>query len=141
MTYKPGQKVDLKIIRETPLGFIAKINGVDKGLLYHNEIFEKLMPGDELPGFVNRIRENGEIDLLLHEFGNLGAEALGEKILEQLNQQNGFLPINSNSPAEQIYSRFGVSKKKFKIALGGLYKKRVIAIEDDGIRLVSSPKK
>jgi len=30
---------------------------------------------------------------------------------------------------------FGVSKKKFQIALGALYKERVIEITDDGIRL------
>lgn len=135
MSYVAGQKVDLEILRETPIGFVAKINGTNEGLLYRNEIFEVLRKGQKLPGYIARIRENGEIDLLLHPFGNLGADELGEKIIEALRDNNGFLPINSSSPAEQIYDSFGVSKKKFKIALGGLYKKRLIVITDDGITL------
>lgn len=135
MTYKPGQKVEIKILRETPLGFVASINGVDEGLLYHNEIFERLRIGQELPAFINRIREKGQIDLLLHQFGNFGSAELGEQILEQLERQNGFLAVNSQTPAEQIYNLFGVSKKKFKMALGGLYKKRLVRITDDGIEL------
>ena len=121
MNYKPGQKVDLVILRETPLGFVVSIDGAEKGLLYHNEIFEHLSIGQEVPGYINRIREKNEIDVLLHPLGNLGADELGDRILAQLKKQNGFLPVNSDSPAELIYNNFGVSKKKFKIALGGLY--------------------
>lgn len=134
MSYQPGQKVELIILRETPLGFVAKINGVDEGLLYRNETFEDLRPGDELPGFINRVRDNGQIDLLL-QYGTFGTEDLSARILEQLRKQNGFLPLNSDSPAEDIYQAFSVSKKKFKIAIGGLYKKRLITITDDGIKL------
>ena len=136
--YKPGQKVDLIIERETDLGFVATINGADEGLLYHNEVFEELRPGDELPGYIKKVRENGEIDLLLQPFGNFGANDLGEEIIRMLKDQNGFLPVNDHSPAEKIYETFGVSKKKFKIALGGLYKKRLIEITDKGIKLVGS---
>ena len=32
--------------------------------------------------------------------------------------------------------RSGISKKTFKKAVGDLYKKRLIVLEDDGIRLV-----
>ncbi len=136
MNYKPGQKVELKIHRETPLGFVAIINGVDKGLLYRNEIFERLHIGQELPGYINRLREKGEIDLLLHPLGNFGSAELGEQILEQIERHGGFLGVNSSTPAENIYNLFGVSKKKFKMALGGLYKKRLITITDEGVELV-----
>jgi uncharacterized protein len=134
--YKPGQKVELIILRETDLGFVARINGVDEGLLYRNEIFEALRPGQELPGYINRVRERGEIDLILQPFGNLGTEELGEKILQLLDDELGFLPVNDHSPAEEIYDLFGVSKKKFKMALGSLYKKRLITITEKGIKLV-----
>ena len=137
MTYKPGQKVDLIILRETDLGFVARINGKDEGLLYRNEIFEELRPGDELPGYINRLRPGNEIDLLLQPLGNFGADDLGERILKQLKANGGTLKVNSNSQAEEIYSMFGVSKKKFKIALGALYKKRLIKFTDDGTELVN----
>lgn len=35
-----------------------------------------------------------------------------------------------------IYDTFGVSKKTFKKAVGDLYKKRLIVLGDEGIRLV-----
>ena len=40
-----------------------------------------------------------------------------------------------DSPAELIYDRFQVSKKAYKKAIGDLYKRRIITISDDGIRL------
>lgn len=141
MTSKPnydeGQKVELQILRATDLGFVAKINGTHEGLLYYGEIFEPLEIGQILPGYIKRVREDEKIDLLLQPFGNFGSQDLGSKILEILKNHKGFLPINDKTAAEKIYELFGVSKKKFKIALGGLYKKRLITIKDDGIRLVN----
>ncbi len=134
--YEPGQKVDLVILRETDLGFVAKINGTDEGLLYHNEIFEVLEPGQELPGYIKKVREDGAIDLLLQPFGNFGAQELGARILEVLQEHKGFIPVNDKSPAEVIYDYFGVSRKKFKIALGSLYKKRIVKVTDKGTELV-----
>ncbi len=132
--YTAGQKVNLVILRRTDLGFVAKINDQDEGLLYHNEIFEHLDPDQKLPGYIKKVREDGRIDLQLHAFGNFGAEDIGKQILQTLDEHNGFLPVNDKTPAEKIYELFGVSKKKYKIALGGLYKKRLILISDEGIR-------
>jgi len=134
--YEPGQKVDLEILRETDLGFVALINGADEGLIYHNEIFEILEPQQLVPGYIKRVRPDGAIDLQLQPFGNFGAEELGQQIIDELNKNNGFLPINAKSPAERIYELFGVSRKKFKIALGGLYKKRLVTFTDTGTQIV-----
>ena len=49
----------------------------------------------------------------------------------------GFSPLGDKSPAEEIYSLFGVSKKVFKKALGDLYRRRLIEILPDGIRLAA----
>lgn len=134
--YQPGQKVDLLILRETDLGFVAQINGEETGLLYHNEIFEQLSPQQELPGYIKGIREDGKIDLLLQPFGSFGADELGLKIIQALKENHGFLAINDKTSAEIVYDHFGVSKKKFKMALGHLYKKRIILITDQGTKLV-----
>lgn len=138
--YEPGQKVELIILRETDLGFVAQINGVDEGLLYHNEVFELLEPQQNLPGYIKRVRLDGTIDLLLQPFGNFGAEDLGNQILETLKNNNGYIQVNSKSPAEKIYELFGVSRKKFKIALGGLYKKRLVTFTEQGTNLVTDSK-
>jgi predicted RNA-binding protein (virulence factor B family) len=127
------------ILRQTDLGFVASVNGVDEGLLYHDEIFEQLERDQEVPGYVKKLRDDGLIDLVLQPLGHKGATDLGAQILEALEDNFGFLPINDKTPAEKIYDQFGVSKKKYKMALGGLYKQRLITISPDGIRLTSKP--
>jgi uncharacterized protein len=134
--YKSGQEVQLEILRETPLGFVASINSMDEGLLYHNEIFEKLSPGQKLPGYISKIREDGGIDLLLQAIGSRSSDQIGIRILEVLKKSGGKINITSQTPAEEIYNLFGVSKKKYKMALGGLYKLRLVKITDSSIELV-----
>lgn len=133
--YKIGQQVELEILRETPLGFVALINGKDEGLLYHNEVFEKLNSGDRLPGFIRAIRENGSIDLILQAMGHHSNEQIGLRIIEVLENAGGRLQINNKTEADEIYRLFGVSKKKFKMALGGLYKQRLVKISDEAIEI------
>ncbi|MGH1468778.1 MAG: hypothetical protein ACRBBP_07865 [Bdellovibrionales bacterium] len=133
--YKPGDKVDLIILRETDLGFVAEINGTHEGLLYHDEIFERLDYKQSLPGYIKKIRPDGSVDLMLQNFGTLGSEELGEQILEALKSNDGYISVNAKSSAESIYNLFGVSRKKFKLALGSLYKKRLVTFTENGTEL------
>ena len=135
--YTEGQEVDLLIVAETDLGFKAIINNHHWGVLYHSEVFQPLSYGQRIKGFIKKLREDGKIDLILQQAGHKAAQGdIGPRILEELKKQGGFLPVNDKTSAETIYELFGVSKKKYKIALGGLYKKRLITVDDDGIRLV-----
>lgn len=135
--YKIGQQVDLLIFAETDLGYKAIINNKHEGVLYHSEVFQELYYGQKIKGFIKFIREDGKIDLILQAAGHKAAQNdIGPLIIEELKKAGGFLPINDKTSAERIYELFGVSKKKYKIALGGLYKKRLITVTDDGIRLV-----
>ena len=52
-----------------------------------------------------------------------------------------FTPFNDKSPAEEIYATFGVSKKTFKKAVGDLYKKHLVTLEEGGIRLCEKPQR
>ncbi len=134
--YKVGQEVEMMIAAETDMGFKAIINKKHWGVLYHSEIFEVLKYGDRLKGFVKKVREDSKIDLIIQQAGHKAAQGdIGPRILEELKTQGGFLPINDKTPPETIYDLFGVSKKKYKIALGGLYKKKLITVDEDGIRL------
>lgn len=133
--FEAGQNVDLMIYNRTDLGFKAIINGTHQGMLYHNEVFQPLKIGQKIRGFIRHIRaEDGKIDLGLQKTGHQGAEDVGPKILELLAKNNGFLALNEKTPPEKIYDLFGISKKKYKIALGGLYKQRLITIDEDGLR-------
>jgi predicted RNA-binding protein (virulence factor B family) len=133
--YKEGQSVELFIMSKTDLGFKAIINGRHVGVLYSNEVFQPLEHGQRLPGVIKKVREDGKIDLSLQKLGHKAAEDIGPKILELLKAKGGFLPYDDKTSAEIIYEVFGVSKKKYKMALGGLYKQRLITIDPDGIRL------
>ena len=59
------------------------------------------------------------------------------RLLDWLQQHEGFCPYHDHSPAEEIYKEFGVSKKIFKQAVGGLYKQRCIEILPDGLQLIA----
>ncbi len=135
--YEVDQSVELIICGETDLGFKVIINGKHLGMIYHKEVFQALKQGQRLTGFIRNVRaEDGKIDLGLLKTGHHGADDIGPKILSLLEKSDGFLAINDKTSAEKIYDLFGVSKKKYKIALGGLYKKRLITVSNDGIRLV-----
>lgn len=133
---KEQQQVNLYILRETPLGFKCIIDGLYIGMLYKNEVFQRIDCGGQITGYVTKVRPDQKIDLILRKAGHKATTDIGEKILEELKKNNGFLALTDKTDPEKIYQLFGVSKKKFKMALGGLYKSRKIIITDDGIRLV-----
>lgn len=133
---KLEQKVDLIIYDKTDLGYKALINKKFIGILYNNEVFKPLRYLEECAGYVKKIRDDKKVDLILQPFGNKGAGDLGLRIIEALEDNNGFLAITDKTEPEAIYKIFQVSKKKFKMALGGIYKKRLVTIDDKGIHLV-----
>jgi hypothetical protein len=134
--YHDGDAVDLLIAAKTDLGYKAIVDGKYWGVLYANEVFQTLRYGQKIPGFIKTVRADGKLDLGLQRTGHKAGEDIAPKILALLKERGGFLEITDKTSAEIIYELFGVSKKKYKIALGGLYKKRLIKIDDDGIRLV-----
>ncbi len=133
--YQEGEPVDLLIASETDLGFKAIVNQRHIGIIYKNEVFQHIKLGQAIEGYIKFIREDGKIDLTLNKPGHEAADEIGQKILRLLETRGGFLPVGDKSSAEVIYDLFGASKKKFKMAIGKLYKQKRITIEDDGIRL------
>lgn len=133
---KAGQAVDLIIAGETALGIKAVVNHAFWGVLYKNEVFQPLSKGQKIGGFINKIRADKKIDLILAQANNSKkAESLTDTILAYLNRRGGSMALTDKSPPELIYQTFGVSKKVFKQALGRLYKQRLISIDDNAVRL------
>lgn len=130
-----GQKVALLISAQTEMGFLADINGTHKGILYKNEVFQPLKIGQEIDGFIKKMRDDKKIDLCLQKPGYKSVDAVSRKIMDQLQQQGGFIAVTDDSRPKLISDLFGVSKKSFKKAIGNLYKKRLIDLEEKGIRL------
>ncbi|MFC1669915.1 S1 RNA-binding domain-containing protein [Spirochaetota bacterium] len=134
--YKDGQEVRLLIEKETDIGYRAIINGTHWGILYNNEVFKRLHRGQEINGFIKKVRNDGKIDLSIHRAGYKKADELTRVIMETLENEGGFLAVNDKSSPKMIYELFGESKSTFKNAIGALYKKKLIVIEKSGIRLV-----
>lgn len=134
-TYQVGEQVELLIAERTDLGFKAIINERHWGLLHKNELFRFVRSGMRETGYIREVRDDGKINLSLQPVGAEQRDVLAERIVEALQAAGGFLPLSDKSPAELISQQFSVSKGNFKKAIGGLYKRGVILIGDDGIRL------
>ena len=133
--FKPQQAVDLIIANSTELGYKAIINHSHWGVLYKNEVHQRLSFGQYKKGFIKSIRPDGQTDLSLH-----GCQETRDKyakiIVNHLRKQGGFAPVHDKSDPQLISDVFGMSKAAFKKAIGGLYKQRIISIEKDGIHLL-----
>ncbi|THD68118.1 GntR family transcriptional regulator [Robertkochia marina] len=125
--------VDLIVYRYTDLGVEVIVNGKYKGLVYKDEIYKKLHLGERLTGVVKKVRDDNKIDISLEQLGFKNLEPSAEKILSVLEENSGFLGLHDKSDPERIKEVLGMSKKSFKKAIGVLYKKKNIRIEDDGI--------
>lgn len=138
--FQPGQEVDLLICEQTDLGWKAIINNSHWGVLYDNEIFLELKKGQTIKGFIKKIRDDNKIDLCLQKPGYEKVDDISEAIITALKAQGGFIPVTDKSSPEIIYKLFGISKKTYKKAIGAIYRKKLISIENDGIRLINQGK-
>ena len=134
---KINQEVEVIVYEKIDLGYLAVVDRRYSGMLYHNEIFQPVRLGSHLKGYISKIRDDDKIDVRLRKSGFKGIEEGKTPILDALREAGGFLPFNSQTPAETIAANFHMSKKVFKQRIGMLYKERLIVITDDGIALAS----
>ncbi len=133
--YNFGDEVDIIISEETDLGYKAIVNSEHWGILYKNQVFQPLKQGMKLKAYIQKVRDDEKIDLLLEKPGYEKIDAISEKILNELKANNGFMAVSDKTSPEMIQALFGISKKSFKKAIGGLYKKHLIDFVSDGIKL------
>ena len=134
---EPRQKVDLLIASRTEIGYKAVINNESLGLIFRDDAFRPLKIGERLPGFVKAIRADGKIDLVISQSTLQGDHDLGEQIVRHLRDTGGQSALTDKSDPEEIYRLFKVSKKKYKQALGSLYKSKRILITAGNIQLIN----
>ena len=134
--YKEGDEVDVLVWQKTDLGFKVIVDNRFGGLLYDSEVFRSLHTGDRTKAYIKQVRPDGKLELTLNLHGKAAVDDFSEVLLEHLHKNGGKTSLGDKSPAEEIYAMFGVSKKVFKKAVGDLYKRRLIEIVPDGLRLV-----
>ncbi|ABD80780.1 CvfB family protein [Saccharophagus degradans] len=134
--FKPRQEVSLIIANSTELGFKAIVNHSHWGVLYKNDVFQRLSFGQSVKGYIQQVRADGRIDLTLNG-GYKARDKNCQTILDYLKKQGGYAALHDKSDPAEISAQLGMSKAAFKKAIGGLYKQQVITIEEAGIRLIA----
>ncbi len=136
LTVEPFEEVDLIVSHPSELGMNVIVNKKHLGLIYTDNIFTDLSVGDQLKGIVKKIRPGNKLDIALGQIGYRNIEPNAEKIMQELQDNHGFLNLNDKSSPDNIKESLQMSKKNFKKAIGTLYKQRLIEIQKDGIYLV-----
>lgn len=134
-----NDEVDLTIGTPFDLGYTVIINKAYLGMLYKSDVFQPLEEGRHLKGYIKKVRPDGKIDVSLRRPGDhkLRKQELSEQIVTRLKEENGFIAVTDKSRPELISTLFGVSKREFKEAVGNLYRRKIIRLEKNGIRLLS----
>lgn len=138
--YRDGDAVQGLLWGKTDLGYKVVVGGRYNGLLFANEVFQKLDYGQTITAYVRETRSDGKLDLTVTPQGRKKISPLAQQLLEKL-QAVGELPLHDNSPAEDIKAQLQMSKKSFKQVIGQLYKQQKIVIEPTRIVLAVSERK
>ena len=139
--YQPGEEVSLMVARKTDLGYTVIVDNAHEAIIFYNEIFQPLQIGQSLTGYIHTLREDGKIDCILQKNdGHQQIDRLSQLILEKLEANGGVLPVSDKSEPEMIYALFGCSKKNYKKSAGGLFKRRLIGMDEGKIWIVKNEK-
>lgn len=136
--YSEGDTVDILAVHKTDLGYKVIVDNLFWGMIYNNDLFDPLSPGDRIPAYVKTVREDGKIDVTLRERGGERVFQLANRIMGYLRDAGGEMALSDSSSPDEIKAVFQCSKKDFKKALGYLYKKGRILIADGGVTLSPS---
>ncbi len=132
-----NKRVTIVPYKKTPLGYKVIVDNRFEGLIYHNEIFQKVSLGDRLEAYVKNIRGDKKLDISLQPKGKSREKTANKKILEVLKDNKGTLSCNYKSSPKDIKELFGLSKKSYKKALTSLSNDKIILINKDGIELAN----
>lgn len=146
--FKVGDQIQIEVVSFGPLGASVEVisqshdpddlipdtePALARGLILQKEIhyFRQarnnvdVVQGEILPAYVERIREDGRLDIGLRAFGGKAkAGQVAAMILDRLEwADGGILQIGDKSSPAEINAEFpGVSKGTFKKAVSALYK-------------------
>ena len=137
LTIEEGEEVDVMVQRESDMGFAVIVNHRYRGLVFENEVFQDLLIGDTLKGYVKKIQPENRLDITIRPMGYRNTvDPDVQTVLYALEDNQSFLPLTDKSKPDLIMVELNMSKKAFKRAIGSLYKERKIEIKEDGIHLI-----
>ena len=134
-SYTPGEAVEALIVENHERGYRAVVDHRYWGMLYHSDLEVPLTVGSRTTSYIVRTREDGKLDLAPNPIGVARLKTNSDYILQLLTERGGSLPLGDKSSAEDIAALTKLSKKAFKMAIGVLYKQRLIELTPQSIHL------
>lgn len=128
-----NDEVEIIIYSKTPLGYKVIINSSCEGMIFHNEIFEKIFIGDKKRAYIKNIRKDGKLDISLQKIGQRTQE---DDVLAILNANGKEMNFTYKSNAQDIKDSFSMSKKAFKASLTKLINDKKIELLDSSIKII-----
>ena len=130
------QEVSVIPYYKTPLGYKVLVDKTYQGMIFHNETIIKIELGQSYKGTVKAIQKEGKVDVILRKVGKEGALSNADSLLNHIEKAGGSIPLTDKSSPEEIRQVLGMSKKSFKVAVGNLYKRRLIEVAPDAIKQI-----
>lgn len=135
--YQPGDWVQGEAWRKEPgIGVFVIVDKRHVGLLPEHEP-HSLSRGEAARFRVAHVHRDGKIELSLRAPAHEERGNDGKKILDVLAKSD--VGVGDHSSPEQIRALFGLSKKAFKRAVGGLLKEGSVTVDDKGkLRIIKT---
>ena len=92
--YRQNEEVDVLVADETEIGYRVIVNNRHWGMIYRNEVFQRLEKGERLKAYVKEVREDDKIDLSLAPLGYQKVDGVAKTILDALRTNHGYLAVN-----------------------------------------------
>lgn len=117
------------------IGAFVAVDDIYDGLIPKKDLLGVYQVGDSVEARVNRVLEDGKLDLSLRDRSYLQMDKDAEIILEKLKENNGILMLNDKSSPEEIKTKLKMTKSGFKRAVGLLLRIGKIEFSGGGIKL------
>lgn len=128
-----SMEVNIQVMETSDMGYVVLVNQEYMGMLYENQIFKPLRIGEKRTGYVNTVREDGKLDILLQRPGYGEVIDSTKQLLQAIENAGGRLPLGDKSQPEEIVKLLNMSKKVFKKSVGALYRNGQIGMSDNSI--------
>lgn len=135
-SYEVGQEVSLLVCEDTDLGVNVIVDNQYKGLAYYDVVYKKVKRGDYTKGYIQKVREDGKLDISLEPIGASRLEPNAQRVLDYLIAMGGSIELTDKSKPDAIYNAVEMSKKAFKNALGNLYRSKKILLTKENTQLL-----
>ncbi len=133
---KVDQTISGNVSKITQAGITVCTREFQFVFIHKNYLRKNYHLGEEVTCKVIHINEHGEYYASTIERKEYSRLSDSDTIYNYLKQMGGIVPLGNASSPEDINKFFKMSKSAFKRAVGALYKKRLISIEDYKITLI-----